>query len=190
MTNWQQFIKNTKNIPPRRLLVEALSYVSHRVNALDIGAGALNDSHYLLSQGFTAVYAVDREANQELLDNFSGQPFYFSQSLIEDYVFQDDFFDLINAQNVLPFIKKDRIGDVISSIKKSLKPGGIFVGQFFGENDGWVGNQNVVFVNLAEAKEMLVGLELVKFVSVEKDELTGMGAMKHWHLYNFIAKKS
>ena len=32
-------------------------------------------------------------------------------------------------------------------------------------------------------------LELFKFNEVEKDGKTGLGKMKHWHIYNVIAKK-
>ena len=31
--------------------------------------------------------------------------------------------------------------------------------------------------------------EIIKFNEVEKDGKNGLGKMKHWHIYNVIAKK-
>ena len=52
MSHWSQYIAKTKNKSPRPLLVRALSYVKNKNKALDLGAGALNDSRYLLENGF------------------------------------------------------------------------------------------------------------------------------------------
>ena len=32
-------------------------------------------------------------------------------------------------------------------------------------------------------------LEIIKFKEIEKDEKTALERMKHWHIYNVIAKK-
>ena len=32
-------------------------------------------------------------------------------------------------------------------------------------------------------------LEIIEFSEIEKDGITGLGKMKHWHIYNIIAKK-
>lgn len=31
--------------------------------------------------------------------------------------------------------------------------------------------------------------EIIEFSEIEKDAITGLGKMKHWHIYNIIAKK-
>ena len=31
--------------------------------------------------------------------------------------------------------------------------------------------------------------EIIEFSEIEKDAITGFGKMKHWHIYNIIAKK-
>ena len=31
--------------------------------------------------------------------------------------------------------------------------------------------------------------EIIEFSEIEKDGLTGLEKMKHWHIYNIIAKK-
>lgn len=44
------------------------------------------------------------------------------------------------------------------------------------------------------SREQVLGLfkdsfEIIEFDEVEKDAKTGLGKMKHWHIYNIIAKK-
>ncbi len=58
---WNIYVKETKNRPPRPLLVKALSFVTERSTALDLGAGALTDTAYLVKQGFKHVVAVDQD---------------------------------------------------------------------------------------------------------------------------------
>ena len=31
--------------------------------------------------------------------------------------------------------------------------------------------------------------EIIRFKEIEKDDLTGLGKMKHWHIFDVIAKK-
>lgn len=31
--------------------------------------------------------------------------------------------------------------------------------------------------------------KIIEFNEIEKDGMTGLGKMKHWHIYNIIAKK-
>ncbi len=38
-------------------------------------------------------------------------------------------------------------------------------------------------------KEQVLAFEIIHFNELEKDGKTGLGKMKHWHIYNVIAKK-
>jgi hypothetical protein len=58
---WTRYSERTKDKPPRELLVQAVTYVQHKGHALDLGPGALNESKYLLEQGFQSVVAVNRD---------------------------------------------------------------------------------------------------------------------------------
>ena len=189
MFNWKGYINTTKNKPPRQLLVRALKNIKNTETALDLGAGALNDSKYLLKQGFKRVIAVDSEENLELSNNIDKEYFTFEKIAIEDYNFSQNKFDLINAQFVLPFIKREKIVEVINSIKKSLKNDGIFLGQFFGIKDGWSNKSGVCVYTKKEIEEFLVNLDIVYFQEEERDRQTAMDGEKHWHIFHFIAKK-
>lgn len=189
MFNWGGYISTTKNRPPRQLLVQAIKDVKNTEIALDLGAGALNDSKYLLEQGFKRVIAVDIEENLELSNNIDKWRFSFKKVAIENYDFLSNTFDLINAQFVLPFIPREKIESAIDNIKHSLKNDGIFVGQFFGINDDWKNKPGVCIYTKQKIEELLFNLDIVYFREEEKDGKTAMGKEKHWHIFNFITKK-
>ena len=183
MPNWPEYIKQTENKSPRPLLVEALEYISDKNEALDLGAGALNDSKYLLLLGFK-VTAVDGEELVKIdSDNFT-----FNKTKIEDYKFPENKFSLVNAQFVLPFIKREALEMVLSDIKKSLKPDGIFTGQFFGDKDDWNKLDSVCVFNREEVKELLNDFEELLLREEERDGKIANGETKHWHIFHFVVK--
>lgn len=48
----------------------------------------------------------------------------------------------------------------------------------------------MVFLSKEQVLELFKdAFEIVYFKEVEKDGKTGLGKMKHWHIYNVIAKK-
>ncbi len=48
----------------------------------------------------------------------------------------------------------------------------------------------MVFLSKEQTLELFKNsFDIIKFNEVEKDGKTGLGKMKHWHLYNVIAKK-
>lgn len=195
MTDWLNYINVTRNKRPRQLLVQALPEVKERETALDLGSGALNDSRFLLSQGFAQVIAVDNAINEtqafELLDVSDEllSHFKFINSTIENFVFSEAEYSLVNVQFVLPFINQEKLSEVLEKIKKSLKPGGIFVGQFFGIRDGWSGFSQVGVLTEEEARHRLNGLEIIHFEEEEKDGEAITKEAKHCHIFNFIVRK-
>jgi hypothetical protein len=65
------------------------------------------------------------------------------------------------------------------------------VGNFFGLNDSWVNiKEQMVFLSKEQALELFKSsFEIVHFNEIEKDGTTGLGKIKHWHIYNVIARK-
>lgn len=189
MFNWNQYIKQTKDRKPRQLLCESMSFVKNRDVALDLGAGALNDSKYLLEQGFSKVIAIDKTESKEILNSIPDERFHFQKGDIENFSFSKDEFDLINAQFVLFFLNKDDIKKIFVSIKKALKKDGVFVGQLLGLRDSWGGIPNVTVLSDKEIKELLLDFEVLHFSEEEKDKETVAGDLKHWHIFHFIIKK-
>ena len=57
--------------------------------------------------------------------------------------------------------------------------------------DSWVNiTEQMVFLSKEQVLELFKdSFEIIEFNEVEKDGKTGLGKMKHWHIYNVIAKK-
>ncbi len=48
----------------------------------------------------------------------------------------------------------------------------------------------MVFLTKEQVLELFRDLfEIIEFKEIEKDDKTGLGKIKHWHIYNVIAKK-
>ena len=68
---------------------------------------------------------------------------------------------------------------------------GYFVGNFFGLNDSWAKiKKEMVFLSKEQILDLFKNsFEIIYFNEIEKDGKTGLGNLKHWHVYNVIAKK-
>lgn len=74
---------------------------------------------------------------------------------------------------------------------KVFQKDGYFVGNFFGLNDSWSKiKEQMVFLSKEEVLELFNNsFEILEFNEIEKDGITALGKMKHWHIYNVIARK-
>ncbi len=191
---WNEYIEKTKNNPPRPWLIKALDFVVEKDCALDLGCGALVDTKYLVQRGFKKVVALDKtNSAHTIFDNFSDEErnkIEYTISSFEEYVFPRAKFDLINAQFSIPFIFPTSFEEVFRKIKYSLKPNGILVGQFFGEKDSWKQTRpNLTFHTRKQVEDLLSDMQILEFKEEEYDALPAVGEMKHWHVFNVIAKK-
>ena len=73
----------------------------------------------------------------------------------------------------------------------ALQADGYFVGNFFGVKDSWANiKEKMVFLEKEQVLELFKNsFNIIEFNEVEKDGKTGLGKMKHWHIYEVIAKK-
>ena len=185
---WNKYYANTKN-SPRKLLVKSLKYPHKNNHALDLGAGNLRDTAYLLKKKFKNIDAVDKQKKMRVFaKKFDESRITVFIMPFEKFEFQKKY-DIINAQYALPFMKKSDFIKTFSKIKKSLNKSGIITGQFFGVHDTWKNNKNMTFVNIKQARRLLQDLKILYFFEEEKDGSTALGQNKHWHVFHFIAKK-
>lgn len=65
------------------------------------------------------------------------------------------------------------------------------MGNFFGLNDSWAKiKEQMVFLSKEQVLELFKdSFEIIQFNEIEKDGKTGLGKMKHRHIYNIIARK-
>lgn len=172
-------------------MVEALSYVKDGEQALDLGAGALSDSRFLLTQGFT-VTAVDSDPQTDReAKSIQSDAFHLVVAQYDQFDFPEHTYDLVTAMFALPFNPPDTFNMVFARIVRSLRPGGIFCGQFFGVNDEWnVPNGRMTFHTKEAIHSLLIDMKVIKIKEEEKDGQTANGTPKHWHVFHVIARKS
>lgn len=189
--SWKSYVSQTKNAKPRPLLIEAVQIVREKNQALDLGAGALNEVRYLLDVGFQHITAVDsKPVAQEIYEKLPKDKISYEITTFDNFKFEKNKYDLINAQYSLPFNPRETFAEVWGKIINSLKSEGIFVGQLFGDRDEWnKEGSKLTFHTKEEAERLISGLKIVKFEEEDKEGKTAAGPVKHWHVFHFIAKK-
>jgi tellurite methyltransferase len=186
-----RYIEARQFDPPRPLLMQAAALPGQKEHALDVGAGALNATKYLLSSGFQHVTALDASPSaQEAARELPQDRVRFVLSRFEDFDFPANRYDLVNAEFSLPFMNRGDFAPIFTALLRSVKLGGIFSGQLFGRNDSWnVENSGMTFHTRAEAEAFFRDFELVHFEEEDHPGTTKLGEPKHWHIFHIIAKK-
>lgn len=189
--DWTAYNKVRKNNPARETLLFALMKFSEENIksglAYDIGCGPGNDTRELLSAGWK-VAATD--SNPGILNYYSpllkkyGAKLEIQISSFEDIKWK--MCDLVNASFTLPFCSNEHFGFLMKNIFKHIKKGGRFSGQFFGRNDEW---KDLIRHSRSDVIQMFKGFEFDMFGEIEKNDRTTMGELKHWHIFNIVAKK-
>lgn len=177
--DWTKYIQKTKDKPPRALFEEAITY-AHSGFALDIGGGNLADSKKMLEKGFkvTVVDPNVKSADCKGIEILSIK--------IEDFIFPIGKFSFVNAQDVLLYT--ENISSTMKNVFDSLESGGIFSGQFFGEEDGWSGHQGVATHTREEVEQFFASWKIIKLE--EERQVRGTAhKSKFWHVFHVIARK-
>lgn len=150
-----------------------------------------NDTVYLIKNNWN-VLAIDREDVKEkivkkLNDEEQGK-FRFQKQNFECLELEKN--NLIVANYSLPFCNKNNFKELWNKINKSILKDGYFVGNLFGNKVEWKSTkEKMVFLTEKQVIELFKNFDIIEFKEVEKDDFTGLGKMKHWHIFNVIAKK-
>lgn len=193
-TNWNEYNEQTKDNPSSPLLAEALSYTKKEDNALDLGSGGFRDTRALIEAGFKNVDAVDsNEGAMELAKTLLGygKTFHFFPVAFHEFPFQEKTYDLVNAQNALPFAGK-HLAEVLEEIKGSLARWGVFSANFFGFEDGWAQHRHdLAFVSKQMLEEIFPTSDwnIHKLEEEVKMAPLAAGGEKKWHFISLIATK-
>ena len=172
-TGWDAYYDQTAERKPRPSILEAIEAAPSRDKVLDLGAGVMSDSQFLLDQGFNEVTAVDKVPTVEAL---AEEKILAAEGrlkvVIEDFTdfdFQENMYDLINAQYSLSFVDKENFDTVFERMKNSLKEGGVFVGTLFGDKDSWAQREDMTCPTRDEFLALLQGMEILKFDEEERE---------------------
>ena len=188
----ERYYNNTEADTPKKNVKYFVDNISPTFGkAIDIGCGSGNDSVYLIKNGWSVV-SIDKENVGERiskrLDAEEQKRFKFQQQNFNDMKLEKA--DLIVANYSLPFCNNEKINYVWKNIVNSIRTNGYFVGNFFGIKDSWnKAESNMTFFTKEQVLNLFDEFDIIKFNEVEKEGLTGLGNMKHWHIFNVIAKK-
>lgn len=188
---WGVYYKATGGREPRPLLVQTVGIRPSPGDALELGAGAGNEVRYLLDQGYR-VTAVDADAGGvERLRALDHPNLRVVQSRYDQFTFEPDTYDLVSAQYALPFNPAATFDAMFSRLRRSIRPGGLFSGNLFGDRDEWnTPGSGKTFLRRDDAIRLFDGFELLLFEEHEEDrELAQGGPPKHWHVFDIIARR-
>ena len=186
MREAEKYYDNTEGLEPNYVIGEFLKLDVVPGKALELGCGAGRDTVCLIKNGWY-VLAIDKEDVEERIRGRLDED--ESKQRFEDAKLEKC--DLVVANFSLPFCDKSRFGDLWRMVEESICCGGYFVGNFFGNRDEWTeSKRKITFLMCEEVRGLFADeFDVVKFDEVEKDAITGMGKMKHWHVVNVIARK-
>jgi tellurite methyltransferase len=192
--DWVGYYDEQGDREPRDLLLDVLARFDRegRVGeAVDLGAGQGIESAELLRRGW-AVTAIDAESDgiRRLGERAGdvGPRLRTLVSRIEDAEWPR--VDLVHAAYSLPFCRPQAFPGVWRRILDSLRPGGRFVGELFGDRDTWASTEpDMTFFVEADAHALFDGLEVESFDEEESDD-EGWDEMKHWHVFHAIARNT
>ena len=189
---WKKYFKKQEKRKAREQIVRAVSLCNDKNHALDLGSGNFIESKFLIKQKFKKIIAVDNSKDLKKYTKNLNKKIKFENISFQEYDYPKKTFDLINAQFSLPFYGKKDFFSFTKKVTKSLKPKGIFVGQFFGNKDSFNTKKyknRLAFQTKKEVLDILSGFKILEFMEEEKDGKTVSGKQRHWHVFHFIAKK-
>lgn len=179
--------------PPRATLLRALAAfeAENRVGfAVDLGAGEGRDAIALLQRGWS-VLAIDSDAAalvrlRARRDRPPGARLVtLHRSFVEAAWPQAD---LVNASFALPLCPPERFAELWVRLRASLRPGGRFAGQLYGERDSWARRPGLTVHGRDAARALLAGWMVEMFEEEETDAVTPRGEAKHWHIFHVVAR--
>ncbi len=186
-----------------KIFEDVAEFVKNKEKAIDIGAGALRETKYLVDQGFKKVVVVDySKLNENYLKDIENKDaIEYFQEKVENYKFLQEDSDLIVSMNTLSWVHKERLSDVVQNIKNALKSEGVFVGTFFAVDDDLVKNgtsdgDKASGLNRKEIEELFKDFEFIEIGTIENgideyDENIKIknGTMVHKHDFLVIVQK-
>lgn len=193
-STWKEYYLKSQHRSANKLLVKALREVEKKKHALDIGCGIGIDTLYMHQQGMK-VYCFD--ANDYAIGKIESlriKNIYPSISLIHQYKYKRNFFNIINASFSLPFSGKEHFDKVFTNIFHALRKNGIFCGQLFGKKDQWNSKDSIlIFMKKREVLNYFRDFQLLYLREVKKNftnlEYPFPCGAKYAHYFEVIARK-
>ncbi|MBD2180464.1 class I SAM-dependent methyltransferase [Aerosakkonema funiforme] len=194
---WPRYYQAVAGRVPRNTLLAALERFDNEEPdrkgrfAVDLGCGEGRDTVELLRRGWR-VLAID--GNAEAFERMLARPDLQNVELLETKLgkFQDTTWpetDLINGSFCLPFCPPEYFSQLWDKIVQSIRVGGRFSGQLFGDRDDWAKIPTHSHFTQAQVEKFLEPFEIEVFNIEEEDGKTALQEPKHWHIFHIVARK-
>lgn len=173
--------------PLHPLYAELEPHLPNGGTAIDLGCGVGTGTLWLAEKGYQ-VFAIDNseEAIEILRQRLEGRTSVkLKMGEMQSVPFPKA--DVIVASFSLFLLNSDDFKKVWSKIKRSLKPGGVFMGQFLGKNDEWASYS--LTLTRQEVARLFRGMDKLYMDEVEREGKTVLNESKHWHVFHVIARK-
>ena len=190
MSRWDVYYQ-TIGDKPNDLVPEILKkYPIGRRGSLDLGAGNMRDSKFLLSEGFMRVVAVD-ETVETLSYGCEGIELHICG--VDSFESESEF-DLAISFHTLFYVPEDRTKILFQHVQKSLRSGGIFAFNVLGEDDEWIVRGGPMYHSTAQSLACLCrGFEVLEDHEIKKHDFNvnplGMVVPKYWHQHKVVLRK-
>lgn len=194
--DWAAYYSAVVGRPPRDTLLAALAHFEEESAlrsqfAVDLGCGEGRDTVELLRRGWRVLgidgepEAIARLLNRPdiNLNQLETQIVRFEELTLPDAV------DLINASFSLPFCPPEYFPDLWEKIVLSLRSGGRFCGQLFGDRDSWAIYPSMNHHTRQQVNVLLQPFEIEMLEEEDHPGKTALGEEKHWHLFQIVACK-
>jgi tellurite methyltransferase len=173
-------------------VIDALSHLpmDGGRRALDIGAGPLNDTRFLLGASFS-VDAVDRDPlAARLAGEIDDRRLDFVQADICDFDIAPGTYALIVAIHALPFLERDDLFRLVPRLVDGLAKDGVLCCTMFGREDGWAAcRPRMTFLSRPEVEALFRPLEPLSIAEMRYDGVTANSRAKHWHVMRCIFRR-
>lgn len=194
---WTNYYKAITGRAPRPLLLDVMARFQKEeknssLQAIDLGCGDGTETLALLEAGWK-VLAIDKEAEAIARVRNKISTHHHAQLEFRVAAFETvtlPIADLVYAGFSIPFCSPAHFAELWNKIDGSLRNGGRFAGQLFGDRDSWADNTQMTFHTPLQARDLFRAFNLETFTEVENDRPTALGESKHWHVYHIIAKRS
>jgi len=159
--------------------------------AVDLAAGEGRDSLELLGRNWK-VLATDNHP-EAFTHLWARVPEILKPNLTtKELSFNDMEFpdcDMLNASFALPFCEPQHFELLWSKIATSIRPGGRFAGQFFGDRDTWASLPKRSHHSREKVLKLLEGFSIEMMREEERDDPPELRKPKHWQIFHVVARK-
>jgi tellurite methyltransferase len=209
--DWAGYVRSVRGEAPRPTLVRALERFDAEPvpdaprSAVDLAAGEGRDTRELLRRGWR-VLAIEREPTglDALIEQTPAEYRDRLQTARADFASAEwpAGVDLFNCSFSLPFCPEDLFPVLFDRIAASIRPGGRFSGQLFGDRDTWARCGRTLGHSRTRVDRLFEAFTLEDFREDEKDEVDppvpsasaseAVGRTpgpKHWHVFHIVARR-